>query len=183
MLGDRNVHVDYIMTDGASINRKRARMLFPHSETPRTSAFVFCDTLFPQHKMVNIQDMMHCLKNIRYNIELSKLQHKTKSKDVCSQKTTALSGKHWSESFNYNRFSIHRKSTEEHINLAPSSKMKNEMAIQVLKVYNRISTATLLRALANELTLQLSRQSVGFKLKSPWFAPSCCHSSSSITVT
>lgn len=84
MLGDRNVHVDYIMTDGASINRKRARMLFPHSETSRTSAFVFCDALFPQHKMVNIQDMMHCLKKIRYNIELGKLQHKTKSEDVCS---------------------------------------------------------------------------------------------------
>lgn len=29
-------------------------------------------------------------------------------------------------------FSIHNKLTEEHINLTPSSKMRNELAIQVL---------------------------------------------------
>lgn len=68
-------------TDGASINRKFAGMLFPHPETPRSSDFVFSDIsiFFSQHKIVYIQDMMHCLKKIRSNIERSKLQHKTKA--------------------------------------------------------------------------------------------------------
>lgn len=117
MVGDRNVHVDYIMTDGASTNRKCAGMLFSHPETPRTSDFVFSDTLFPQHNIICIQDMMHCLKNIRNNIELCKLQRKTNAGRCLFLENNYVVWKHWAESFNYNRFSIYRKSTESHQHL------------------------------------------------------------------
>ena len=42
---------------------------------------------------------------------------------------------HWKECFDFNfqnGFSIHRKLTEEHIQLTPASKIRNHLAIQVL---------------------------------------------------
>lgn len=62
---------------------------------------------------------MHVFKKIRNNIESSK----------------CIVWEHWEECFKFNfqnGFSIHNKLTEEHINLTPSSKMRNELAIQVL---------------------------------------------------
>lgn len=56
MLEERSVYVVYILTSGAPTNRKFAGMLLPHSES------VFSDILFPQNKVVYIQDVMHCIK-------------------------------------------------------------------------------------------------------------------------
>lgn len=66
-------------------------------------------------------------KNIRNNIELCKLQRKTNAGRCLFLENNYVVWKHWAESFNYNRFSIYRKST-----VTPASKMRNELAIQVL---------------------------------------------------
>lgn len=60
LLGDMNVTVDYVMTDGASTNRSFATMLFP--QTPQNSNLIFRDIYFREHGICFIQDVMHVLK-------------------------------------------------------------------------------------------------------------------------
>lgn len=60
LLGDMNVTVDYVMTDGASTNRSFATMLSP--QTPQNSNWIFRDIYFREHGICFNQDVMHVLK-------------------------------------------------------------------------------------------------------------------------
>jgi hypothetical protein len=133
VLDDMNITVDYVMTDGASTNRSFATMLFP--QNPRQSDWIFRDIYFREHGICFIQDIMHVLKKIRNNLESSKIENKTSTGRYLVHSGKCITWDHWEACYRFNfqsGFSIHRKLTEEHINLTPATKMRNNLAIEVL---------------------------------------------------
>lgn len=74
MLCERGFTVDCVMLDGASTNRTFTGMLF-HGP-PADSAWMFHDIFDRHHQICAIQDIMHCIKKLRNNIESSKSEHK-----------------------------------------------------------------------------------------------------------
>ncbi|KAK3092667.1 hypothetical protein FSP39_005616 [Pinctada imbricata] len=78
---------------------------------------------------------MHVLKKIRNNLESSKIQNKTSTGRYLVHNGKCITWDHWEACYRFNfqsGFSIHRKLTEEHINLTPATKMRNNLAIEVL---------------------------------------------------
>jgi hypothetical protein len=131
-LDNHGFTVDYIMADGASTNRSFTSMLFPGK--PRDMDYEFSD-VFREHRISAIQDIMHVLKKTRNNIEASKADNKTKNGRYLVLNDKSIIWEHWEECFRYNiqnGFAIHSKLTDEHIVLTPASKMRNQLAIQVL---------------------------------------------------
>lgn len=102
-------------------------------DNPREKNFTFPDVFNHTHSIFAIQDIMHCLKKIRNNIESS-------GSEKQGGRYLILNGhpvvwEHWKEclQFNFqNGFSIHRHLTDEHINLTPASRLRNHLALQVL---------------------------------------------------
>ncbi|OWF43040.1 hypothetical protein KP79_PYT24941 [Mizuhopecten yessoensis] len=135
VLDENGFTVDYVMTDGASTNRSFVNMLFPKSHSRRDDSFIFPDVFYREHKICAIQDIMHVLKKIRNNIESSTNENSSKSGRYLVLENEKIVWDHWKEclQFNFqNGFAIHPKLTEEHINLTPASKMRNQLAIDVL---------------------------------------------------
>lgn len=131
-LDDEGFSVDYVMLDGASTNRAFLSIML---DNPRAQKFVFNDIYDQQHSICAIQDIMHVLKKIRNNIESSKSEHRTKPGRYLVLDDKPVLWDHWRECFEFNfqsGFSIHRKLTEEHIELTPAAKMRNHLAIHVL---------------------------------------------------
>jgi hypothetical protein len=131
-LDEHGFCVDYLMLDGASTNRSFTSMLM---KDPRKAKYVFHDVFDHTHSICAIQDIMHCLKKVRNNIESSTLEHSKDKGRYLIIKDVPVVWDHWRECFNFNfqnGFAIHRKLTDEHINLTPASKMRNHLAIQVL---------------------------------------------------
>ena len=121
------------MADGASTNRTFTNMLF--NGNPREANYIFEDVFFKSHKMCAIQDIMHVLKKIRNNIESSRKENQTKAGRYLHLNNRCIVWDHWIDAFKFNfqnGFAIHHKLTEEHINMTPASKMRNQLAIHVL---------------------------------------------------
>lgn len=133
VLDEHGFTVDYVMADGASTNRAFTNMLF--SSNMREQQFKFCDIFNMNHSMCAIQDIMHVLKRIRNNIESSKLENQTKPGRYLFFNNHPIVWDYWIECFNFNfqnGFGIHKKLTEDHFTLTPVSKMRNQLAIDVL---------------------------------------------------
>ena len=134
ILDENGFTVDYVMFDGASTNRKFTSMIFG-SKNPREAHFVFQDIFNPMHKMCVIQDIMHVIKKIRNNIESSKMDNEKSAGRHIVLNDKPIVWDHWQECYQFNiqgGFSIHRNLSDEHINLTPDNKMRNQLAIQVL---------------------------------------------------
>lgn len=80
MLCERGFTVDYVKLDGASTNRTFTGMLFDGH--PAESNWKFHDVFDRHHQICAIQDIMHCLKKLRNNIESSKGEHKAAREDI-----------------------------------------------------------------------------------------------------
>jgi hypothetical protein len=124
--------VDYVMLDGASTNRSFMNMLMAN---PREKNFMFPDVFDYTHSMCFIQDIMHCLKKVRNNLESSRTENSQHGGRYLVLNDHPIIWEHWMECFQFNfqnGFSIHRRLTDEHINLTPASKMRNHLALHVL---------------------------------------------------
>jgi hypothetical protein len=133
LLDDCGFTVDYLMADGASTNRSFTSMLF--TGTPRQMNYTFPDVFCRDHAMYAIQDIMHVIKKIRNNVESSKGDNRRKTGRYLIFNEKCIVWEHWEESFKFNfqnGFAIHQKLTDEHINLTPASKMRNQLAVHVL---------------------------------------------------
>lgn len=131
-LEEHGFAVDYVMLDGASTNRSFMNMLM---DNPRQKDFIFPDVFDYTHSICFIQDIMHCLKKVRNNIESSRVENRQQGGRYLVLNGFPILWEHWMECFQFNfqnGFSIHRRLTDEHINLTPASKMRNHLALQVL---------------------------------------------------
>ena len=102
---------------------------------PTNTYWGFQDIYFHQHSICFIQDTIHVFKKIRNNTESSKLKNRTGLGRYLLLNERCIVWEHWEECFKFNfqsGFAVHNKLSEDHINLTPSSKMRNELAIQVL---------------------------------------------------
>ena len=125
--------IEYVMTDGASANRTFFNMLF--TGDPRENHYVFKDVYDIEHNLCAIQDIMHVLKKTRNNVESSKLAHKSKAGKFLTLNNKPIIWDHWLQCYNFNNsqgLQIKNKLTDEHFNLTPTSKMRNQLAISVL---------------------------------------------------
>ncbi|XP_052097373.1 uncharacterized protein LOC127732379 [Mytilus californianus] len=132
VLDEHGFTVDYMMADGASTNRAFTSMLF--SSNMREQKFKFLDVFDMNHSMCAIQDIMHVLKRIRNNIESSKLENNTKQGRYLYLNQPIV-WDYWLECFHFNTqngFGIHKKLTEDHFTLTPASKMRTQLALDVL---------------------------------------------------
>jgi hypothetical protein len=132
-LDERGLTVEYVMLDGASTNKAFMAMLFPGN--PRDACFKFANIYYRQHKMCAMQDIMHVLKKIRNNVESSTTSHKSAAGRYLVLNDKPIVWDHWRACFKFNNqggFRVHRKLTEEHLNLTPASKMRNKLATHVL---------------------------------------------------
>ncbi|CAC5381154.1 unnamed protein product [Mytilus coruscus] len=132
VLDEHGFTVDYMTADGASTIRAFTSMLF--SSNMREQKFKFLDVFDMNHSMCAIQDIMHVLKRIRNNIESSKLENNTKQGRYLYLNQPIV-WDYWLECFHFNTqngFGIHKKLTEDHFTLTPASKMRNQLALDVL---------------------------------------------------
>lgn len=133
MLCERGFTVDYVMLDGASTNRTFTGMLFDGH--PAESNWKFHDVFDRHHQICAIQDIMHCLKKLRNNIESSKGEHKAAPGRYLTVNERPIIWDHWEGCFRFNcqsGFRIHRSLTKEHLVLTPASKLRNKLATDVL---------------------------------------------------
>ena len=134
MLCERGFTVDYVMLDGASTNRTFTGMLF-HGP-PADSAWMFHDIFDRHHQICAIQDIMHCIKKLRNNIESSKAEHKAAPGRFLILNENPILWNHWEGCFNFNcqsGFRIHHRLSKEHMEITPASKMRNKLAKDVLE--------------------------------------------------
>ena len=120
------------MLDGASTNRSFMNIVL---DNPREQKFVFQDIYNRDHCICVIQDTMHVLKKVRNNIAASTSENRKQTGKYLILNSKPVLWDHWIECFQFNfqsGFSIHKKLTEEHIELTPASKMRNSLAIHVL---------------------------------------------------
>jgi hypothetical protein len=78
---------------------------------------------------------MHVLKRVRNNIESSKMENITKRDRYLLLNGCSIVWDHWIECYHFNLqngFGIHHKLTDEQFTLTPASKMRNQLAIEVL---------------------------------------------------
>jgi hypothetical protein len=132
-LSEKGFTVDYVMMDGASTNRLFTSMLFQGK--PPTTQWMFRDIYNRQHTICAIQDIMHCIKKTRNNIESSKVQNKSAPGRYLILNDRPILWDHWEAWFRFNcqsGFRIHRNLTREHIEMTPASKMRNKLATDVL---------------------------------------------------
>ena len=121
------------MADGASTNRAFTNMLF--NECPRREQFKFKNIYDINHLLCAVQDIMHVLKRVRNNIESSKMENITKRDRYLLLNGCSIVWDHWIECYHFNLqngFGIHHKLTDEQFTLTPASKMRNQLAIEVL---------------------------------------------------
>ncbi|XP_061171803.1 uncharacterized protein LOC133181293 [Saccostrea echinata] len=134
VLEEMGFTVDYMMADGATTNRSFTSMLF--NGNPREELFLFKNVYNREHVIVAIQDIKHVLKRIRNNIESSRRENQGNSNGrYLVLEGQAILWDHWEECFFFNYqggFEIHNKLTEDHITLTAASKMRNQLAIDVL---------------------------------------------------
>jgi hypothetical protein len=127
-------HVDYALLDGASTNRAFVKLHFDLDLA--TLDYSVPNQFDPEQKVIFMQDVKHCVKKNRNGVESSKLE----GDRIKSIRQLTLGGKvivwnHWQGAFEFNQQSvlrIHRKLTKEHIEIAPTSKMRNHLAAEVL---------------------------------------------------
>lgn len=123
----------YVMMDGATTNRSFTKLHFELEA--RLSNWTIRNMFNRNNTLAFIQDIKHCLKKLRNNVESSRMAN-LKGKGRC----LILHGKyvvwdHWEQAFAFNNANVvrlHRKLTKEHITINPHSKMRNHLATDVL---------------------------------------------------
>jgi hypothetical protein len=98
-LDEMGFTVDYVMMDGASTNRSFTNMLMSN---PREMKFVFHDVFNYRHEICAIQDIMHCLKKIRNNIESSASINVNNTGRYLTINDVPVLWDHWKECFDFN---------------------------------------------------------------------------------
>ena len=132
-LAEYDFHVHYCMLDGASTNRSFTSLLF--TQTPRESLFTTRNMYSASDSIVILQDIQHVLKKVRNNVEASKKDHNTQGGRYLILDGTPILWEHWMEAFAFNQrniLRIHKKLTKEHLEITPTSKMRNKLAREVL---------------------------------------------------
>ena len=89
-----------------------------------------------EQNMCTIQDIMHVLKKIRNNIESSKLSHKSKPGWYPTLNGKPIVWDHWQQCYEFyisQGLQMNNKLSDEHFDLTPTSKMRNELAVNVLR--------------------------------------------------
>lgn len=131
-LGEQGFIVDYIMWDGASTNRCCTKAMCPN---PRDNNFTVQNIFNEDHQISIVQDAKHVLKKIRNNVESSKESHRKDKGRFLLWNGHEILWEHWEEAYKFNFIngvSIHHKLTKEHVDLTPSNKMRNHLALEVL---------------------------------------------------
>lgn len=121
------------MLDGALTNRTFNGCALWWSSCWELLEIPWC--YYRHHKMCAIQDIMHCLKKLRNNIESSKGEHKAAPGRYLTLNERPIIWDHWEGCFRFNcqsGFRIHHRLTKEHLELTPASKMRNKLATDVL---------------------------------------------------
>ena len=124
--------IDYLMLDGASTNRAFTAIMLPN---PRLNQFTVTNPWNALQLVTIVQDIKHVLKKIRNGLESSRKSHKSYRGRYLLKLNNEIIWDHWIEAFGYNMqngIRIHRKLTNEHIELSSSNKMRNHLALEVL---------------------------------------------------
>ena len=124
VLDDYGFQVDYVMMDGASTNRAFTKMVLGNQRSERYRA----NNVFDQTETVTFtQDIKHTFKKIRNGIESSRKSNKSADKGRCLlYDGQHIVWDHWMAAGEFNNqggFRIHKRLTQEHIELTSTSKM------------------------------------------------------------
>ena len=121
------------MMDGGSANRALTTMLL--GDQPRQKAFSTPNVFDFTRSLAVVQDMKHCFKKVRNGVESSKEENRSTKGRFLQLEGQCITWNHFEEAFHFNNQSglrIHRHLTKEHVVLTPASKMRNNLATQVL---------------------------------------------------
>ena len=135
ILGQYGFTIDYCSLDGASTNRSFIQMHFP--DNPRNSSYTTIDQYDQTHSITFMQDCKHALKKIRNSIESSRLENLESGTRCLKYNDKYILWEHFEGAYHFNKrdgFRLNKHLTKDHIELTSSSKMRNNLALQVMDI-------------------------------------------------
>lgn len=136
-LDDFGFTTDYVMMDGASTNRSLTKMVLGGGGIrPYSDSNVHTKNIFNHDEnIVFTQDIKHVFKKLRNGIESSRLKNMSEKGRCLRYGDKYIVWDHWESAFKFNThggFRIYRKLTKDHIEVTSISKMRNNLATDVL---------------------------------------------------